>query len=86
MKWALTAQDRVGTYRDASTGAEVAYAPFVIADAKLYWAPIAGITRRQIPFQAFVNINNAFGTQYYDRGNVVQPGRWISTGFELRFR
>jgi outer membrane receptor protein involved in Fe transport len=52
----------------------------------LYWAPIAGITRRQIPFQAFVNINNAFGTQYYDRGNVAQPGRWISAGFELRFR
>ena len=86
LKWALTAQDRVGTYRDASTGDEVAYAPFVIADAKLYWAPIAGITRRQIPFQAFVNINNAFGTQYYDRGNVAQPGRWISAGFELRFR
>ena len=86
LKWALTAQDRVGTYRSATTGDEVDYAPFLIADAKLYWAPVAGITRRQLPFQAFVNVNNAFNTQYFDRGNVAQPGRWISTGFELRFR
>ncbi|HCP40257.1 MAG TPA: hypothetical protein DIT65_00540, partial [Cryomorphaceae bacterium] len=86
LKWALTAQDRVGTYREASTGNEVDYTPFVIADAKVYWAPIMGITLRQIPFQAFVNINNVFSTQYFDRGNVAQPGRWISTGFELRFR
>ena len=86
LKWALTAQDRVGTYRDASSGEEVNYAPFLIADAKLYWAPLAGITRRQIPFQAFVNINNALDANYFDRGNVVQPGRWISTGFEIKFR
>ena len=86
LKWAITAQDRNGTYREASTNTEVNYRPFILADAKLYWAPIAGITARQIPFKAFVNVTNTFGTSYYDRGNVVQPGRWVSAGFEIRFR
>ena len=86
LKWAVTAQDRVGTYESFTTGEQVDYAPFLTVDAKLYWAPVAGITRRQIPFQAFLNINNALDQYYFDRGNVAQPGRWISTGIELRFR
>ena len=82
--YALTLQDRVGTYY--SGGAEVAYAPFALLDLKVYYAPAAGLFKRQFPFQAFININNAFDTQYYDRGNVIQPGRWVSMGFEFRFR
>jgi vitamin B12 transporter len=82
--YALTLQDRVGTYY--SGGSEVAYAPFALLDLKVYYAPAAGLFKRQFPFQAFININNAFDTQYYDRGNVIQPGRWVSMGFEFRFR
>lgn len=82
--YSLSIQDRVGTYY--SGGNEIAYAPFALVDLKLYYAPVQGLFKRQMPFQAFVNINNALDTPYYDRGNVPQPGRWISTGFELRFR
>ena len=82
--YALTIQDRMGTYN--SLGTEVDYKPFALLDLKLYYAPAAGIFKRQFPFQAFINITNAMDINYYDRGNVVQPGRWISTGFELRFR
>ena len=82
--YVLTLQDRTGTYYNGST--EVAYAPFALLDAKVYYAPAGGLFKRQYPFLAFVNINNALDTQYYDRGNVIQPGRWVSMGFEFRFR
>ena len=82
--YALTLQDRSGTFMSA--GEEVAYAPFLLADLKVYYAPARGLFKRQFPFQAFVSVNNAFNTTYYDRGGVIQPGRWISTGFEFRFR
>ena len=82
--YALILQDRVGTYY--SGGTEVAYTPFALLDLKVYYAPAAGLFERQFPFQAFININNVFDTQYYDRGNVIQPGRWVSLGFEFRFR
>ncbi len=82
--YALTLQDRIGTYN--SLGTEVDYKPFALLDVKLYYAPAAGIFKRQFPFQAFINITNALDANYYDRGNVVQPGRWVSTGFEWRFR
>ena len=82
--YALILQDRMGTYN--SLGTEVDYKPFALLDLKLYYAPAAGIFKRQFPFQAFINITNAMDANYYDRGNVVQPGRWISTGFEWRFR
>ena len=82
--YALTLQDRVGTYY--SGGTEIAYVPFALLDLKVYYAPAAGLFKRQFPFQAFININNALDTQYYDRGNVIQPGRWVSMGFEFRFR
>jgi iron complex outermembrane receptor protein len=82
--YALTLQDRMGSYN--SLGTEVDYKPFALLDLKLYYAPAAGIFKRQFPFQAFINITNALDANYYDRGNVVQPGRWISTGFEWRFR
>ncbi|MDC1022064.1 TonB-dependent receptor [Schleiferiaceae bacterium] len=82
--YALTIQDRMGTYNSAGT--EVDYKPFALLDLKLYYAPAGGIFKRQFPFQAFININNTLDANYYDRGNVVQPGRWISSGFEFRFR
>tara|TARA_B100000768_G_scaffold39864_1_gene38700 strand:- start:2057 stop:4144 length:2088 start_codon:yes stop_codon:yes gene_type:complete len=85
LNYSITLQDRVGTYMSVG-GEEVNYNPFALVDLKLYYAPAAGIFKRQFPFQAFVNINNALDAAYYDRGNVAQPGRWISTGFELRFR
>ena len=85
LNYSITLQDRVGTYRSVG-GEEVNYDPFALLDFKLYYAPAGGIFKRQFPFQAFVNINNALDAAYYDRGNVIQPGRWVSTGLEFRFR
>ena len=64
--YALTIQDRMGTYN--SLGTEVDYKPFALLDLKLYYAPAAGIFKRQFPFQAFINITNAMDINYYDRG------------------
>ena len=85
LNYSITLQDRVGTYMSVG-GEEVNYDPFALVDFKLYYAPAGGIFKRQFPFQAFVNINNALDASYYDRGNVIQPGRWVSTGLEFRFR
>ena len=85
LNYSITLQDRVGTYMSIG-GEEVNYDPFALVDFKLYYAPAGGIFKRQFPFQAFVNINNALDAAYYDRGNVIQPGRWVSTGLEFRFR
>ena len=85
LNYSITLQDRMGTYMSAG-GDEVKYDPFALVDFKLYYAPAGGIFKRQFPFQAFVNINNALDATYYDRGNVIQPGRWVSTGLEFRFR
>ena len=85
LNYSITIQDRVGTYMSVG-GEEVNYDPFALVDLKLYYAPAAGIFKRQFPFQAFVNINNALDAAYYDRGNVIQPGRWVSVGLEFRFR
>ena len=85
LNYSITLQDRVGTYMSVG-GEEVNYDPFALVDLKLYYAPAAGIFKRQFPFQAFVNINNALDAAYYDRGNVIQPGRWVSVGLEFRFR
>ena len=85
LNYSITLQDRVGTYRSIG-GEEVNYDPFALVDFKLYYAPAGGIFKRQFPFQAYVNINNALDAAYYDRGNVIQPGRWVSTGLEFRFR
>ena len=85
LNYSITLQDRVGTYMSIG-GEEVNYDPFALVDFKLYYAPAGGIFKRQFPFQAFVNIKNALDAAYYDRGNVIQPGRWVSTGLEFRFR
>ena len=85
LNYSITLQDRAGTYRSVG-GEEVNYDPFALVDLKLYYAPAAGIFKRQFPFQAFVNINNALDAAYFDRGNVIQPGRWVSVGLEFRFR
>lgn len=83
--YSMTVQDRAGTYMQAGEG-ETPYAPFALVDAKVYYSPAKGLFKRQFPFQAFVQLNNALDTYYFDRGNIPQPGRWVSTGIEFRFR
>lgn len=83
--YSLTVQDRVGSFQLLS-GEEVNYDPFALVDLKVYYAPARGLFKRQYPFQAYIQVNNALDAFYYDRGSVALPGRWISSGLQFKFR
>lgn len=78
-----TFQDREGTFtkfENGNYGSEVEYAPFWIFDGKLAYIKNG--------FSASVSVNNIFDTDYFDIGNVVQPGRWIKFGlaYQINFK
>ena len=68
-------QNRVGQYTDFD-GTVCDYKPFTLVDARMMWQAPA--------WQAYVKINNLFGTTYRDYGLVPQPGRWLIVGTTLR--
>ena len=68
-------QNRVGQYTDFD-GTVCNYKPFTLVDARMMWQAPA--------WQAYVKINNLFGTTYRDYGLVPQPGRWLIVGTTLR--
>ncbi len=73
-------QNREGTYTefvDYKWGSEVDYKPFWIFDAKVNY--------NFIGLNIFVSVKNIFDLNYYDIGNVVQPGRWIKAGISYQF-
>ncbi len=74
-------QDREGTfsfYRENNSSYEYEYNPFWTVDLKAVY---------QIRhFDLFVSANNLFNRQYYDVGNVIQPGRWIKAGISFNRR
>lgn len=76
----LSFQDRNGSYlkydADSEASLEQAYEPFLLMDLKLSYS----YKRIHI----YVKSNNVLNTQYYDIGNVVQPGRWNMAGIEFR--
>ncbi len=73
-------QQRNGTYLwyDAARGSssEQPYKSFVLLDVKLAY-PVWRIW-------FFVETTNLLDAQYNDIGNIIQPGRWIMAGFEIR--
>lgn len=73
--WHLAFQDRNGQYEKivdkVSQGLED-YVPFTTVDLKISW--------RHEGWNVYVNANNIFNVNYYDIGNVPQPGRWIKLG------
>lgn len=76
----LSFQDRNGgflLYDEASGGTqEQAYQPFVLMDLKLSYS-----FKR---FHLYLKSNNVLNADYYDIGNVIQPGRWSMAGIEFR--
>ena len=73
-------QDREGTfnyYDGSSYQGEADYRSFWIFDVKAAY---------HLKYLAvFVSANNLFDLQYYDIGNIVQPGRWIKTGISYTY-
>ncbi len=77
----ITFQDRAGTYTVFENGNyrhEKAYPPFWIFDSKLSY------TFKKLNF--YLMANNIFNHNYYDLGNVPQPGRWVKVGISYQFR
>jgi vitamin B12 transporter len=71
-------QDREGSYTSFKNGwpqVEVPYHPFWLADAK--------VSYRHQMFQFFITAKNLFNREYFDLGNVPQPGRWMKAGISI---
>ncbi|MBN1926233.1 MAG: TonB-dependent receptor [Prolixibacteraceae bacterium] len=75
VNWHFAYQDRNGQYEKIVKGQSlglVDFEPFFTTDFKIYWE-FKG-------WQASCSINNLFDVDYYDIGNVPQPGRWVRFG------
>jgi len=75
-------QDREGTYtqfENGNHGSEAEYEPFWIFDGKVIY------NRKRLG--VYISVNNIFDLEYYDIGNVTQPGRWTKVGisYHLNF-
>ena len=76
----ITFQDRAGTYtvfENGNYGMEKSYPAFWIFDGKLSYSFKA--------LNVYCSVNNLFDRNFYDLGNVPQPGRWIKAGIAYRF-
>lgn len=70
---------RVGSYVEYTNnvaGAEVSYEPYFVLDAALAYA-----WRR---FSFHVSATNLLNTDYFDIGNIPQPGRWLKAGIGFK--
>ncbi len=70
--WSVVVQDRAGTFTDFASNTEKSYTPFTIANAKITWS--------DKQFSIFTDIQNAINKEYFDIGNIPQPGRWVTVG------
>jgi vitamin B12 transporter len=72
-------QDRDGgfsLYQEGKYAAETPYLPFWLADVK-------GIYQYR-QFKTYVAVTNIFNKEYYDLGNITQPGRWLKAGIQYK--
>ncbi len=75
----ISYQDREGTYtrfENGNWGTETEYPPFWIVDGKLNYS------FRKL--NGYITVNNIFDINYFDIGNVVQPGRWLKAGISYQ--
>ena len=78
--WQFRWQDRQGTYtkyEDLKPAHESDYRPFGLLDAKLIW--------KQDKWNLYLSGNNLFNTDYFDLGNLPQPGFWLMGGVNYKF-
>lgn len=70
--------DRLGGFYNAALQQEVAYGSYLLHHIKLDY--------RKDAIGAYVSVNNLGDTQYFDIGNVVQPGIWVMGGVKYTFK
>jgi iron complex outermembrane receptor protein len=68
-------RDRVGVYTDLSNETR-RQKSINLFDTKLEW--------RTMNYQIFAEASNLFNEQYFDFSNLIQAGRWIKVGVNLR--
>lgn len=76
--WVLSYRDRAGSYSEVTTGQEVAYPAYFLADGKLNW------TKGPVSF--WVSLNNITNARYRDISSVLMPGRWIMCGLQIELK
>ncbi|MCQ2198649.1 MAG: TonB-dependent receptor [Paludibacteraceae bacterium] len=77
---AMRYNDRNGSYikydeNHVSTGEKVDYEPYMLVDLRLSW------TRPK--YMVYAEANNLFNKEYYDLGNIPQPGIWVKAGVKM---
>ena len=77
--WYLNWQDRNGSFDKydpiTKTNTQTDYNPFMLVDGRISWKP--GI------FTLFGEVTNIFDVDYFDFGNIEQPGRWFKLGASI---
>lgn len=77
--WKFRFQDRNGSYAkytDAVYVGEEDYKPFWLTDLKVFYKTPSA--------QIYCTVSNLFDQRYFDLGNLIQPGRWISAGVSYK--
>ena len=74
--WNFSFQDRRGEFVNAN-GQSKFFKPVFISDLKA--------SAQQKNLTLFIQVSNLFNQSYFDIGNVVNPGRWISLGMSYKF-
>jgi iron complex outermembrane receptor protein len=73
--WQFNFQERMGTYLDNETNTEQSYKPYLLCNLK--------ISLRLKQADVFIEATNLFNTNYFDLGNIPQPGMWIKGGITV---
>ena len=81
--WAFRWQSREGSYTkyvDLKPTAEIPYPSFCLLDLKLSW--------NAKNYSLFAEANNLLNREYYDLGNIPQPGFWgkVGVSYRINFR
>jgi iron complex outermembrane receptor protein len=74
--WNLSYQERKGEYVNTK-GDEIAFKSILLTDIK--------ISAQKEDLTLFLQASNLFDEEYFDIGNVANPGRWISIGMNYKF-
>lgn len=74
--WNLSYQERKGEFVKAN-GEEREFNPILLTDVK--------ISAQKEDLVLFLQASNLFDQEYFDIGNVANPGRWISVGMNYTF-
>ncbi|MBI9060085.1 MAG: TonB-dependent receptor [Labilibaculum sp.] len=78
--WSVSYQDREGGYlyydkANSTYGEERSYSPFWLMDGRIYY--------QRPDYTLYAEASNLLDKDYYDRGNITQPGRWLRVGVKV---